>query len=80
MPSAAFCYLLQISANLLILRAGRLGWMTPRAGVNENDTGNETRLSGPPIPSGGPFLSSIAFYLGLRALDFLNFVFRLLSS
>jgi len=54
--------------------------MTPRAGVNENDTGNETRLSGPPIPSGGPFLSSIAFYLGLRALDFLNFVFRLLSS
>ena len=46
----------------------------------ENDTGNETRLSGPPIPSGGPFFFSIALYLGLRALHFLSFFFRILSS
>ncbi len=25
----------------------------------ENDAGNETRLSGPPIPSGGPILYSV---------------------
>jgi hypothetical protein len=46
----------------------------------ENDTGNETRLSGPPIPSGGPFFCAITFYLGLRALHFLSFFFRILSS
>lgn len=46
----------------------------------ENDTGNETRLSGPPIPSGGPFSFSISFYLCLRALHFLSFFFRILSS
>ena len=46
----------------------------------ENDTGNETRLSGPPIPSGGPFFFSISFYLCLRALHFLSFFFRILSS
>jgi len=33
----------------------------------ENDTGNETRLSGPPIPSGGPFFLSLTLYLYLRA-------------
>jgi hypothetical protein len=34
----------------------------------ENDTGNETRLSGPPIPSGGPFyFLSLSPYLYLRA-------------
>jgi hypothetical protein len=33
----------------------------------ENDAGNETRLSGPPIPSGGPFLLSFSFNLCLRA-------------
>ena len=32
----------------------------------ENDTGNETRLSGPPIPSGGPFFLSLSLYLYLR--------------
>jgi hypothetical protein len=33
----------------------------------ENDTGNETRLSGPPIPSGGPFFFlSLSLYLYLR--------------
>ena len=32
---------------------GKLGWMTPRSRC-ENDAGYETRLPGPPIPSGGP--------------------------
>src|SRR5260370_10761521 len=33
---------------------GKLGWMTPRAGVKTTPA-IETRLLGPPIPSGGPF-------------------------
>src|SRR2546425_10592562 len=32
---------------------GKLGWMTPRAGVKTTPA-IETRLLGPPIPSGGP--------------------------
>src|SRR5712692_4207910 len=32
---------------------GKLGWMTPRAGVKTTPA-IETRLPGPPIPSGGP--------------------------
>src|SRR5919108_1873307 len=37
---------------------GKLGWMTPRAGV-KTTLAIETRLTGPPIPSGGPiFLSA----------------------
>jgi hypothetical protein len=46
----------------------------------ENDTGNETRLSGLPIPSGSPFFLSVALYLCLRAFHFLNLFFRILSS
>jgi hypothetical protein len=38
----------------------------------ENDTGNETRLSGPPIPSGGPFLLSVSLCLCQRAFYLLN--------
>ena len=34
----------------------------------ENDAGNETRLSGPPIPSGGPFFFPLSLYLCLRVL------------
>jgi hypothetical protein len=43
----------------------------------ENDTGNETRLSGPPIPSGGPFYLSLARYLCLRAFHLLNLYVQL---
>jgi hypothetical protein len=32
---------------------GKLGWMTPRAGV-KTTLASEMRLPGPPIPSGGP--------------------------
>jgi hypothetical protein len=47
----------------------------------ENDAGNETRLLGPSIPSGGPFFLSIAFYLALRAVHFVSpWLFRTLSS
>jgi hypothetical protein len=38
----------------------------------ENDAGNETRLSGLPIPSGGPFLFSLSLYLCFRVLNFLH--------
>ncbi len=40
---------------------GKLGWMTPRSRC-ENDAGYETRLPGPPIPSGGPFFF-VSFFL-----------------
>jgi len=47
-------------ACLLILKVrshlplrGKLGWMTPRAGV-KTTLASETRLQGLPVPSGGP--------------------------
>jgi hypothetical protein len=43
----------------------------------ENDTGNETRLSGLPIPSGGPFDFSLTLYLYLRAFYLLNLYIQL---
>jgi hypothetical protein len=43
----------------------------------ENDTGNETRLMGPPIPSGGPFFLSLGLYLCLRACYVLNLYVQL---
>ena len=42
----------------------------------ENDTGNETRLSGLPIPSGSPaFLVASPYTSALRAIYFLNLFF-----
>ena len=38
----------------------------------ENDTDNETRLKGLPIPSGSPTFLVAALYLGFRAVYFLN--------
>jgi hypothetical protein len=43
----------------------------------ENDAGNETRLSGPPIPSGGPFFLSVSLYLCLRAFRSLHLYIQL---
>ncbi len=43
----------------------------------ENDTGNETRLSGPSFPSGGPFFLSVTVYLCLRAFYLLNLYIQL---
>jgi hypothetical protein len=33
----------------------------------ENDTGNETRLSGPPIPSGGLFFDLLSVFMFRRS-------------
>jgi hypothetical protein len=46
----------------------------------ENDTGDETRLLGLPIPSGSPFFLSLGLCLCLRAFFFLNPYLRILSS
>jgi hypothetical protein len=43
----------------------------------ENDTGNETRLKGLPIPSGSPTFFLVALYLCLRAVYFLNLYSRI---
>jgi hypothetical protein len=42
----------------------------------ENDTGNETRLKGLPIPSGSPTFFFPALYLFVRAVYFLNLFSR----
>src|SRR5215469_1513601 len=52
------CLSLSTDRSHLPLR-GKLGWMTPRAGVKTTPA-IETRLLGPPIPSGGPFFLSPA--------------------
>ena len=46
----------------------------------ENDTGNETRLPGLPVPSGSPSLLPFGLYLGLRTLLFVNPYFRIYSN
>jgi hypothetical protein len=46
----------------------------------ENDTGNETRLPGLPVPSGSPSFFSLGFLLCLRTLHFLNPYFRIFSN
>ena len=50
--------------------------MTPRAGVKTTPA-IETRLLGPPIPSGGPFYFSLTLYLYLRAFYLLNLYIQL---
>src|ERR1700685_3900311 len=49
----------------LPLRGARVDDQTRQC---ENDTGNETRLSGPPPPSGGPFFIREPFSLPARLL------------
>jgi hypothetical protein len=43
----------------------------------ENDTGNETRLKGLPIPSGSPIFLPVILYVCLRAVYFLNLYSRI---
>jgi hypothetical protein len=43
----------------------------------ENDTGNETRPPGLPVPSGSPLFLSVAFYHCLRAVYFLHLPSRI---
>jgi hypothetical protein len=46
----------------------------------ENDTGNETRLPGLPVPSGSPTFLPALLCLGLRLLHVLSPYFRICSS
>ena len=46
----------------------------------ENDTGNETRPQGLPIPSGSPFFLSLLLRIYLRSLWYLNPYLRIFSN